>query len=229
MRDELAHITSDNCHYVFAAGSFLLVSGFGELALRRGVDTTPQDLVDVFLLVRGMTFVVSLWGDTIHNGPFFDLFQMRDRHQGSEFHADMDRSLARLRIDLQSVVSDRSIGDVLDKEVANLAEQLEKAVVNAPVPELRVLMTWPGVMSDTYIQLLRSESPGAMVILAYYCVLAHRARADNWYTRTWGSAVLDSIQENLPPKWKPLIQWPVDYVQGERQPHSATHDRRAQT
>lgn len=58
------------------------------------------------------------------------------------------------------IVSDPVITTVLDKEVLNLLEGLEIAVSRAPVPELRLMMTWPGAVSEAYIQLSGAKTQG---------------------------------------------------------------------
>ncbi|OTA61479.1 hypothetical protein K449DRAFT_330914 [Hypoxylon sp. EC38] len=72
---------------------------------------------------------------------------------------------------------------------------------------ITVIQEWPVRISTTYIELLDQRRPEALVILAHYAVLLHRAR-DYWAVGDAGSFLIRSIARHLGSYWDKWLQWP---------------------
>jgi hypothetical protein len=77
-----------------------------------------------------------------------------------------------------------------------------------------VVQEWPVRVPAGYVELLEQRRPEALVILAYYGVLLHRAR-DHWAIGDAGSYLVRSITKHLGAYWAEWLRWPNAVVDGD--------------
>jgi len=68
---------------------------------------------------------------------------------------------------------------------------------------------WPGAVSQVFVDLLYERRPGALVLLAYFCVLLKRIDS-YWYFEGLGVGLLKRIGEELDRRgegWREWIGW----------------------
>ncbi|KAK0724868.1 hypothetical protein B0H67DRAFT_598333 [Lasiosphaeris hirsuta] len=112
-----------------------------------------------------------------------------------------------------------SLGALLDKFVQCLGlHRGIAAIAGRSWPKLQARMPpefgharfaaeWPVRQSAEYVSLLSQKRPEALVVLAYYSVLLHRAR-DHWLVGGAGRFLIQAIGEHLGSSWADWLAWP---------------------
>jgi hypothetical protein len=80
------------------------------------------------------------------------------------------------------------------------------------ISTLDVARFWPVQNSVEYVKLLGNWNPGALILLAHYCIVLHRVGARNWYFEGKAASILSTIMRRLNVKWHPYIEWPLREV-----------------
>ncbi|KAH7320077.1 hypothetical protein B0I35DRAFT_478364 [Stachybotrys elegans] len=70
------------------------------------------------------------------------------------------------------------------------------------------------VVSEGFTEVLRKHHPEALIILAYYGVLLHRARRF-WVFGSSGSRIIRAVAQNLSSFWQEPMKWPLDVIATE--------------
>ncbi|KAL3485011.1 hypothetical protein BJX62DRAFT_44214 [Aspergillus germanicus] len=78
-----------------------------------------------------------------------------------------------------------------------------------------ILRVWPMEVSMEYMALLQQGHPGALILLAHYCVLL-RYMERYWYFEGQAAALLQAIRGRLGERWRGSLEWPVDVVLGDQ-------------
>ena len=215
MRTALAEITAENCHALFASSALLVIGGYAAVTTQsEGPKPTVEDILDIFLLTRGVHSVLSTSEDLLSKGPFQELFS-EPRNPTSVPPAGV-----RAVIDRLTTLGSRITAHNLDTNVAALAEAgalslvecVRSATATLEMPDIRIVSNWATYLDADFITLLRQGHPAAMIILAYFCVILRTAEANFWYIRAWGFGVVTSIERRLEPSWRDLVEWPLGYI-----------------
>ncbi|KAL0938467.1 DUF814 domain-containing protein [Colletotrichum truncatum] len=217
MRETLTQISPDNCHPLFAASSLLLISAFATFPYQRSGPEgheapTVDDVLDVFLLVRGMSNILSSSQPVIRGGPFRGFFMEVVTPSSTQLLDAIKQHLRTFQISLQSSNASPSTKQIVATEIAMLLEWIDHATNTTAYPELRVALTWPIGLTEEFMQLLRSRDPAALTLLAYYSVAVHSTEHTTWFMQGWGVNTAKAIVCDLDPEWKDLIQWPLAFI-----------------
>lgn len=70
-----------------------------------------------------------------------------------------------------------------------------------------MIFSWPVLTSSKYVELLRQQKPGAVVILAHYAMLLHNARR-HWLFGDGGRFLIESISQSLGSDWEKWLKVP---------------------
>ncbi|PMD27151.1 hypothetical protein NA56DRAFT_676137 [Hyaloscypha hepaticicola] len=73
------------------------------------------------------------------------------------------------------------------------------------------LRVWPMQLSVPFIALINDGHPGALILLAHYCILLKRIEG-YWYFEGRATRLLRSILRNLGREWWGFIQWPLEEI-----------------
>ncbi|TDZ35422.1 Sterol uptake control protein 2 [Colletotrichum spinosum] len=230
MRESLAQLGPDNCHPLFAASSLLLICAYATFPYQRGgpeaepraeAEPTVDDILDVFLLVRGMSEILNSSQATIQAGPFKSFFTEVFTPASTTLLDAVSRHLQTYQNTLDSgggggggadVDVDPVSRDVVSREITTFLGWIEHAVGTTAFPELRVALTWPIGLTDEYMRLLRNRDPAALTVLAYYSVVVRSTEATTWFMQGWGINAARAIAGDLDPAWKDVIQWPMAFI-----------------
>lgn len=79
----------------------------------------------------------------------------------------------------------------------------------------KILGVWAIHVDDGYVRLLSEKHPGALILLAHYCVIL-RYIDGLWYFRGRPAKLIQSIYNVLDEAWRPFIQEPLREVLGDR-------------
>lgn len=217
MRESLTQITPDNCHALFAASSLLLLNAFSTFPYQRGAlhgleAPTIDDVLDVFLLVRGMSHILSSSQPTIEAGPFASFFTEVVTPSSTPLLDAVGQHLENFRTSLETCDADPASKSVVTEEIGSFLEWIQHAISTTAFPELRVAMSWPIHLTEEYLQLLRNRDPVALTLLAYYCVIVRSTESSTWFMTGWGINAARAIVSELDPGWKEMIKWPLAFI-----------------
>lgn len=76
---------------------------------------------------------------------------------------------------------------------------------------LSQVLAWPCLARESFLDLLCSKNPEALLILAYYGVTMHRNRF-YWVYADVGSILVRAIARNLGQNWQHFMAWPLAQV-----------------
>jgi hypothetical protein len=83
------------------------------------------------------------------------------------------------------------------------------------VPETTMLwslvMQWPVIIPAEYTQKLQERQPEAIIILAHFVALLHRART-SWPVGDGARIFIEAISRGLGPSWKNWLRLPMDAI-----------------
>jgi len=112
---------------------------------------------------------------------------------------------------IKSLAEDKS-GEDDDRRRMYLAEivQLRDSFVMAETrhEDWCVTLRFPMIVSEAFIRLVRVEDPMALVIMAHYCILLHRAPG-RWWAKRCSIDVIINISQILNPHWRSFILLPL--------------------
>ncbi|KAK0610722.1 hypothetical protein B0T17DRAFT_500556 [Bombardia bombarda] len=222
-------ITTENCHALFPAASFLFV---GALAASRPDELAGSmqgpimdNLIDVFLLVRGIksvldaSKVLDTSKDIIKEGPLGDLLSPNVTDETREPNPGLERLTGRLnkfseRLSVMEAEGqlDEAVRMVIEVEIASLIRAIQYAIQNAASPEHQIMASWPIGMADAYIGLLRQRCQPAVALVAYYCVVMHATEPKYWFSRGWSFCVLRDLETLMSPPWNQDTAWALGWI-----------------
>ncbi|PSR80520.1 hypothetical protein BD289DRAFT_440630 [Coniella lustricola] len=230
MRAALANLNHENCHALFIAGSLLAVGNLAASAIHAKdvLDPRPtvDDIVDVFVLLKGMATVLHSFEKTIQEGPFTQLFggnasvtivasplaNTAPAELSQPRWDDVKQKLRHLRDVLQvRLVDDPALAQTIDQALVSISVYMDEANITS-MTVLRFTLSWPISISEAFIKLLREKHPAAIVLLTYYCVIVQGTESRTWYTRGWASKLLLAAEVLVPSPWAALIEWPLQRV-----------------
>ncbi|KAI8717867.1 Zn(2)-C6 fungal-type domain-containing protein [Fusarium sp. LHS14.1] len=225
-------LPSNEFHAMYATSIFVAISAFGTYPSCdryqesfRAID----GLVDIFILIRGMNILLRSSGEELRNGPLKGLLSGCDCPP-FENVGRLETVASKLGDLLPAVQDQLPLLDTEDGQlcvdtIAGFIETISMVIgspKSAPTPELRVIFAWPMGLSNTFLSLLRSCEPLALVILSYYCVLLHSREPKYWFLQGWTNALIKVVVTKVVgTRWEELIQWPLQVI-GENETPTGT-------
>lgn len=85
-------------------------------------------------------------------------------------------------------------------------------VLDERITTLDVVRFWPIKNSVEFVELLEKWHPGALILLAHYCIVLHRVRQKAWYLKGSVESMLSTIARRLDITWHRYIQWPLQEI-----------------
>lgn len=226
-RYAIDHPTEGNCDAIMAFAYLLVVYSFATdldnssnpLLIINDTGTGPRDghlLLPQWLhLIRaGCLMLDSVW-DRIESGP------VKALAVAFEISLDLDNVplpylnhfLSLIPGDLswpeQEVLTYRHAATQLARSFAYLEHERVKSNVNTWV----ILGVWPVGLETDFIALLSERHPGALILLAYYCVILKHME-ECWYFGGRPAKLIVSIANMLDRRWHAYIQEAISLVVG---------------
>lgn len=215
----LQAIDQENCHALFAFSVVITVICYG--MLHDNSDATEPLIprfVDVFDALSGAAVVATEALDWLPQGP---LGQIMDPLEPT--NRDFEVLEPGMRDSLYSVlkVAERICEAGPDDKVVVDPETRRQAYTNAiyglatvyspGVYKHRVLgvvISWSLMAGTGYVALLRQRDPLAVVLLALYGVVLHRADSERrWIWQGLGRRLTKAASLELDSSWMPYIEW----------------------
>ena len=215
------HPNENNCHALFAFASILVVL---EFAAQRDRDdllflesTDERDGLPAWLhLVRGGCSLLGFLWPQIATGPMKPLIGKEDGEADITQSTD-DPHLAAL-LPLFSSDSDILGADSAELDVCTTALEILRWVFSLPYIDPSsftyryVIQLWPAKVPQAFIGLLNDYRPGALILLAYYCVLVKRTQGC-WYLQGRADQLMGLVQAKLDAHLMAWVQWPLQVME----------------
>ncbi|KAK4464953.1 sterol uptake control protein 2 [Cladorrhinum samala] len=219
MRDELGNVTPENCHALFAASGFLFTTVLAAFHLQNST-TTPgvDDLIDVLLLIKGIGGLLDTSNELLRAGPLKELFVTDDTPDKHNLMLDrvamqLDMFLSCMRKSGSDVEGfDKKTRAIIEKNIHCLMETIREAVANSMDPEYRIVTSFPIMMTEECVPLLRQKNQLALVLLSYYCVILHASELKYWFIKGWSGGVVKDISMVLEPPWNEHSAWSMGWI-----------------
>jgi hypothetical protein len=93
----------------------------------------------------------------------------------------------------------------------DLASAFASAQVTGEFTTWDALRVWPMQLSVPFIALINEGHPGALILLAHYCILLKKIEG-HWYFEGRATRLLRSILRNLGREWWDFIKWPLEEI-----------------
>ena len=75
-----------------------------------------------------------------------------------------------------------------------------------------LIQLWPATVPQAFIGYLNDYRPGALILLAHYCVLVKRAQG-SWFLQARADQLMGTIQANLDARLSAWVQWPLQAIE----------------
>ena len=173
-------------------------------------------VTESFSLLRGATEIFAVLRDSLEGCTMIS----RTRAESGDIDLSLNPEDARLAI-LQTLISGdlgvSPIGADNRSQVSSNALYLLRRcfampfLPSKPVSIMRALHIWVVSIPDTYLEALRELRPGALVVLAHWCIMLKLAET-NWYLHGSGENIMSTIHGVLNEEWRARIAWPLQVV-----------------
>lgn len=209
----LNNINPVNCHALFAFSWILAILAISSArAAATGIHASVvEKTVGFFLLLRGVRTVIRY--EWVVDGPLGSLIDKGEPRPTGYLSDEIRVALAQL---LEHY--NRSTGDdlAIRASYATAIAQLE-AIFDCAcrgVQDSNYILAWPDACEGSFLTFLQEGRQMAFAVLAYYGALLHRLD-DLWWAYGWGSQLVEAIDVQIDPEWRPLIQQAVLEARGD--------------
>ncbi|KAE8448284.1 hypothetical protein EG329_009715 [Mollisiaceae sp. DMI_Dod_QoI] len=216
-RSSIAAVTPETSHAVFIFSHLLVLYCFAsESQDERLLILSPTpDLLPIWLqfLRAGCRLLCHVWGD-LEAGPVkalasaWDIPELELDGGRTPFvedllsHIPLSKTEDAWSEDENKVYTDTAI--LLGRAFTNRALDIAFTTWDA-------LRIWPMCISKEYMEMLRNQHPGALILLAHYCVLLKNIEG-NWYFDGRATGLLRSVLGCLDQKWMKAVKWPIEKI-----------------
>ncbi|PTU22163.1 hypothetical protein P175DRAFT_0557089 [Aspergillus ochraceoroseus IBT 24754] len=216
-RDQLGSIDIHNGKAMFAFAGITVLYAFGfphQPDPNNPGSTAVEDLLQAFVLVRGMQQILNQTMATVFEDPKWA--PMRDLEDydvilSGNAQAAVDRlHKANGNCARQDPILHDSL--LYQETIDNLADLM--AGVKAGMG-FSLACRFAIKLQAAFVDRVRERRPLAMVIMVHYCAVMHQLR-DVWFGDEWGTRVAQEIWYILDDQWRPLVHSSMEQIFGER-------------
>lgn len=212
LRTAIAQINKDNCPAIFVASSFLFICAFSRFGVQKNVEQPRiDDLLDVFLLVKGMSNILDAHSETLRTSSVGKLFLKEGSASSAPFLSTLVQQLRQLPIpdsfEPSSVL-------VCRQSIDSIITWIDNSIRTTEMPEMRIAISWPLSVTEDFLNLVRQCHPVALGILACYAVVLHHKGKDHWFLVGWGRSIFKNISDCMDSQCMDLLDWPRMMIEG---------------
>lgn len=146
-----------------------------------------EALIEIFQLLRGMSFILNTAIPWIESGPFAAIVRVANGDQPNKPSA----LLSSLLIEIQAASYPLRGGSAESqasriKAVEQLRQAVQYSLNTSDYPALRAVMTWPTTVEADFLGALK-EGPDADTreVMKLYCRLLELAGSEWWFVSGW--------------------------------------------
>ncbi|KAL4951369.1 hypothetical protein BDW69DRAFT_39476 [Aspergillus filifer] len=212
-REKLGDITTSNAKAMFAFASIIVLYAFGFPRTAEPGNTAVGDLLQAFVLARGIQHILNQAMNAIFDDYTWGLLQNFNNYDPVlpiEAQAALDRlhSANETCTRQDPILHDTAL---YQGAIDYLTDMM--AAVYAGMG-FAVACRWVIKLQPTFLDRIRDRRPLALVILAHFCALLPQLQ-DVWFGTEWATRVLQDIWYSLDDYWRPLIHDCMEEVFGE--------------
>lgn len=218
-RYAIQHPDADNCDAILAYSFLLIIYSFAAYRPEESlllVNSVGEEelLPSWFHFIRGgCSMLCSVW-DNITRGPARALADAWDLP--IEIEDDDIPYLDHLLAVIPPQTAAHPWPDQVVQVYTNAATELSRSfacleTLGASSTTWDILRIWPMRVSMEYMSLLHDRHPGALILLAYYCILLKRMEIQ-WYFEGRAAKLMAAIILNLDEGWHWCIHEPLKRV-----------------
>ncbi|CAG7996139.1 unnamed protein product [Penicillium nalgiovense] len=210
--EQLSNINQSNAKAMMSFAGLVVAFRLGSSVIPGSSDgPSLAALIDIFTLARGVQAVAKQQQEFLLKSNFAPLFNITPPElTWPEDIVDAFRRLEELNVQCGQQLVHHDTASY-ERDISNLRSLSAFTLVQ---PQSMTLVGGFAIRASKHcLHDLNHRYPFALVVLAHYCGFLHMAR-ENWCVGTWGSIVLQEIQQLLPPDWQHHLEWPVQQVWG---------------
>lgn len=215
-RSKVLEMDASNTSAVFAFSHLSLYFSFGsaQFANISQMQDPIGELLDIFVLLRKAMDNLTLAWDLVEAGSMAIFLQrgplITDRRY---LPAEISMGLELMEQTCQQFIESSQVGPIATETYRTAIQQLWDSFVMAQTKKKDWAMTLRFIMilPERFSGYLQQREPLALIILAHFCVILHRAPT-RWWAEGWSTHVVGAVFEALPQDWRYAISWPMKEV-----------------
>jgi hypothetical protein len=178
----LADLGPANCHALFASASLTIMNAFADARTH-----SLEVLIEIFQLLRGMSFVLNTAVPWIENGPFAAIIRPGDGSEVSRPSALLSSFLVEIQAASYPLPTEPLENQASRiKAAEQLRASLQYSIDTSGHPALRAAMTWPTQLEVDFLEALKAgQDPKICELMRLYCRLLEFASSDWWFVSGW--------------------------------------------
>jgi hypothetical protein len=225
-RSKIANPTEGSCDALIAFSQLLILHTFASeeqdehlLLVGRTHESGSPDWMKV---IRGSCVTFKDVRHHFESGPFKPLVISRETNAKSlreePESQELLESIRRLGLlatipfstksDPEQAKTQRAFGTAL-LELSRAFRMADASKLNFSI--WTALYIWPAQVPQDYLDILAERHPGALILLAHYCILLGRLEC-HWYMSGFRKRLLSRIYRQLDPEWHDWLQWPLEGI-----------------
>ncbi|KAL2824784.1 hypothetical protein BDW59DRAFT_82604 [Aspergillus cavernicola] len=213
-REQLGDINPTNGKAMFAFASITVLYAFGFPRTPELSSSAVGDLVQAFVLVRGVQQILNrAMGNIFEDRAWSPILEVDEYDPALpiEAQAAIDRlHKANEACTRQDPILHDSF--LYQEAIDHLADLI--AAINGGLG-FTLVCRWAIKLQPAFVDRIRDRRPLALAILAYQCALLPRLQ-DVWFGAEWGTRVLREIWYVLDDHWRPLVHGCMEEIFGEQ-------------
>ena len=205
LRSAIGSISQDNCVEIFLASSLLSIGAFAGFSTQGpGQQPGLDDLLDVFVLIRGMSDILNKYQATLNQSRLGGLFV---RGGPCESMPVLTAIIDQLRQITIPESFEPAVSSLCHESIVTAITWIENSIQTTANPESRVALTFCLSVSAEFLDLMKQRNPIALCVLAHYCVVLNQVGRSTWYMGKWGRLVVLDIWDEVDSQWRSLLKW----------------------
>lgn len=215
-RSIMPKITQSNCHAFFALSSLIVIFAFAAPRASNSLafTNTSQEPAEWLPLIRGVhSILMSVWPWIKHGSLGGLLPDGIDEPNTRDLAEVADNQFVQLSRLCENASDKPEILDAYRATVQGLRACFVKLYSKNPNEcEVSIAFLWPIMIPQTFIAMLNSRAPEALVVLAHYCVILHHLDG-YWWKKGWADHLMANIYRELDESWHSWIEWPSSLIE----------------
>ncbi|KAH6674868.1 hypothetical protein B0J14DRAFT_23182 [Halenospora varia] len=222
-RSAINNQNESNCHAILVFAHLLVVNSFAlekqddQLFLTSNDMNTEEAILPSWLhfIRAGCSMLCDHW-DTVDSGPVKALAEHWDVPVDIPEYDTPTPLLAHFLSIIPPPTSSSSWTEIeiftykssaalLDRAFASLRTLREKFTM------WDILRIWPVEVSREFLEMVSAKHPGALVLLAHYCVMLVKMEGHWWFEGRAGR-LLGNVLGELGSEWWGVVRWPVEEI-----------------
>ncbi|KFZ10144.1 hypothetical protein V501_05329 [Pseudogymnoascus sp. VKM F-4519 (FW-2642)] len=219
-RSAIENPNEDNCDAVFAFSHLLVIYSFAAEREDEQLFLVESNTLKVlpswlYFIRNGCSMLCDVW-DEVESGPVGSLVSVWDIPI-----TFLEAEQKPLMDSLLSAIPLQGFEDSWSEDACEIyreaATELGVAFSCTQGPSAGfttwdALRIWPMRISEAYLNLLSQLHPGALILVAHYCILLQRLDS-HWYFEGRAKRLLFTVMSCLDRRWHHIVKWPLAEIE----------------